>query len=412
MYRKLVFGLSGLFALALLGIVGIVAWQDYQRHDDFAAGRSIGSALNRLRSTPELAAEPQPSDGLPAGEPTASAAYTSVSSPGIASGPSASSPPDSVELLRRQQFMLDLINTDRAANNAAALAIGANAAAQQHAEDMMRRNYRSHWGMDGLTPYMRYTRGGGFNRELENISGPERLIDESGETAETAETELSGLSPDQLLTAVQERFMTSPEHRANILDEWHRSVNLGIACNDFNCWVVQQFEGGHLEFSDRPHISGSVLSFAGTLRDGLEFDSVALWFHQPLQPLTLGRLDATYSYGSGQYPATFLRRPLAEGHYYPDSVFNYGWKSGIDPYTLDDGLARITTPPLRVDVTHTWAVPWTTAAVWDISGSDFRVAADLAPILKASGPGVYTVHIWARAEGAPVVLTNYSIFVE
>ena len=409
MYRKLVFGLSGLFALALLGIVGIVAWQDYQRHDDFAAGRSIGSALNRLRSTPELAAQPEPSDGLPAGEPTAAAVYTSVSSPGIASSPRAPSPPESLELLRRQQIMLDLINADRAANNVAPLAIGANGAAQQHAEDMMRLNFRSHWGTDGLTPYMRYTRGGGLNRELENISGPELLTDE---TDEAAEPELSALSPDQLLTAAQKRFMTSPEHRANILDDWHRSVNLGIACNDFSCWVVQQFEGGHIEFSDRPNISGSVLSFTGTLRDGLEFDSVALWFHQPVQPLTLGRLDATYSYGSGQYPATFLRRPLADGHYYPDSVFNYGWKSGIDPYTLDDGLARITTPPLRVDVTHTWAVPWTTAAVWDISGSDFRVAADLAPILKASGPGVYTVHIWARAEGAPVVLTNYSIFVE
>ena len=409
MHRKLVFGLSGLFALALLGIVGIVVWQDYQRHGDFAAGRSIGAALNRFRSTPELAAEPEPSGGSPAGEPTAAAAYTSWSSPGIASSPSASSPPEAEELLRRQQFMLDLINTDRAANNVSSLALGANGAAQQHAEDMMRRNYRSHWGMDGLTPYMRYTRGGGFNRELENISGPELLTDE---TDATTEPELTAPSPDQLLTAAQERFMTSPEHRANILDEWHRSVNVGIACNDFSCWVVQQFEGGHLEFSDRPNISGSVLSFAGTLRDGLEFDSVALWFHQPLRPLTLGRLDATYSYGSGQYPATFLRRPLADGHYYPDSVFNYGWKSGIDPYTLDDGLARITTPPLRVDVTHTWAVPWTTAAVWDISDSDFRVAADLAPILEASGPGVYTVHIWARADGVPVVLTNYSIFVE
>ena len=56
--------------------------------------------------------------------------------------------------------------------------------------------------------------------------------------------------------------------------------------------------------------------------------------------------------------------------------------------------------------------PAATATLWEVSGSAFRVKADLAPILEAAGPGVYTVQIWAKAGEERVAVTNYSIFVD
>lgn len=419
MYQKTAAGLIALSVLALLGIIGIILWQDYQWHGDLQAGRAFGSAGERFAEIPELIAgpfrsgAPTPPAALTAAAPAADtpavAALTpnggAVEPPPAAAPPAVTSPPPAApeELRLLQRLMLGLVNADRAHFGSAPLTLGDNPAAQWHAEDMMRRNYRSHWGTNGLAPYMRYTLAGGFNRELQNISGPDVLTGATGSRSE---------SPSELIVRTQDALMSSPEHRANILDPWHRKVNLGIACNAFSCWVVQQFEGDHVRFSARPAIAGGRLNFAGELAAGMGLDSVAVWYHPPPRPLTLGQLDATYSYGAGQYPATFLRPPLASDRYYADSVSNYAWKTGIDPYTLDPGLGRINVPPLRVDVAQSRAVPWTTAALWEASGSSFRVTADLTPILADAGPGVYTVQIWAKTGGERVAVTNYSIFVE
>ena len=51
--------------------------------------------------------------------------------------------------------MLTLINRDREANGLAPVILGTNTAAQSHAEEELANGYISHWGMDGMKPYMR-----------------------------------------------------------------------------------------------------------------------------------------------------------------------------------------------------------------------------------------------------------------
>ena len=62
-------------------------------------------------------------------------------------------------------------------------------------------------------------------------------------------------------------------------------------------------------------------------------------------PLSLGQLDATYKYGYGQRPATFVRPGPIQDSYYPNTQVNYEWSNGIDPYTLQPLLGRSMTPP-------------------------------------------------------------------
>ena len=50
-------------------------------------------------------------------------------------------------------------------------------------------------------------------------------------------------------------LMNSPGHRRNILDKWHKKVNIGLAWDSYNSYVgIQHFEGGYVEFDELPEI--------------------------------------------------------------------------------------------------------------------------------------------------------------
>ena len=149
----------------------------------------------------------------------------------------------------------------------------------------------------------------------------------------------------------------------------------------------------------------------GEFRDGLELDAVALWHHPYPRRLNLGQLDATYRYGCGQHPVTFLRPLPSPGSHYQGSLVSYAWDAGIDPYSLDSGLPRSPVPPLAVEVSHSAAVCWTTAVRWEQQGPAFAVEADLSETLASHGAGVYTVQIWGKRGVERVPLSNYAMFV-
>ena len=67
--------------------------------------------------------------------------------------------------------MLDLVNGRRVAADVPPVELGNNWAAQLHAESALANCFSSHWGIDGLTPYMRYSLAGGYQSNGENGSG-------------------------------------------------------------------------------------------------------------------------------------------------------------------------------------------------------------------------------------------------
>ena len=75
-------------------------------------------------------------------------------------------------------YMLDLINAARAAAGVDALTLGENDAAQLHAEASLAGCYSSHWGRDGLKPYMRYSLAGGYQANSENGLGADYCASE------------------------------------------------------------------------------------------------------------------------------------------------------------------------------------------------------------------------------------------
>ncbi len=358
------------------------------------------------RETPTVAAAPAQSGG---------GTMTPIVTPGpnatATAGPEIAAQPEWLELA---QEMLALINSDRRENGLGPVRLGVNTAPQTHAEGMRANEFLSHWGLDGLKPYMRYTLAGGEDYVAENVFGPACPRDQDTRYQETP--------PLDSVVEAQDALMQSPGHRKTILGPGHKSVSLGIACDSISCSVVQMFEGGYLSFSQSPAIEGGVLRLSGQLQDGFELGQVQVWYDESVAPLTLGQVGWTHSYRMGQRPAVFLRAPLSPDRYYTEEASEYSWESDVDPYRVDPsalapgrvskGLVHGCDEFPSAEGSHTLMVPWATAETWEVAGGSFSVEADVSSVLEQIGPGVYTVVVWGSNGQDEVSLSNYSVFVE
>jgi hypothetical protein len=273
-------------------------------------------------------------------------------------------------------YMLGLINQDRQTAGLSPVVLGFNAAAQQHAQDMFDNYFISHWGTDGFKPYMRYTLAGGTNYEQEN-SAYSGWFDPSQNP-----DQYMNIDVKQELQYLESEMMYDDAgsnwgHRDNILNKWHKRVNLGIAYDEKRVALVEQFEGDYVDFDLPPELSGDILSLSGNTNLG-SINSVFISYDRLPRPLTHDELlyvmPHSYSLGSA---AGLIVSPPPPGQYYtslpPEAIVATRWETG--------------------------------------QSGRFAIQADISAAL-AAGSGVYTVSIISEIDGEAVSLTNYSIFAE
>ena len=315
--------------------------------------------------------------------------------------------------------MLELINGERVDAGLSPVILGDNIAAQLHAEASLKGCFLSHWGMDGLKPYMRYTLAGGYQSNAENVLGLDYCI----QWYENYEP-LSGIEAE--VREAMEGWMSSPGHRDNILRPGHRKVNIGLAWDRYNFAAVQHFEGGYVEYQQLPALEGGFLTLSGNVVDGATFTNardlgVQIYFDPPPHELTRGQLSRTYCSGPGT-PVASLRRPLTGNMYYLEDQFTTTYELCPDPYDVSPDAP----PPGSADeAIEFWrraynaslsapeesiTVPWVTALDWVAAGDRFSLSADIGDILKTHGPGVYEVAVWGHLDGERAIVSKYSIF--
>ena len=315
--------------------------------------------------------------------------------------------------------MLELINAERTSAGLNPVVLGDNIAAQLHAEIALANCFSSHWGIDGLKPYMRYSLAGGYQSNGENVSGLDYCIDASDGYA--AEGSLK-TRVDEAMTG----WMNSAGHRRNILRKWHQKVNIGIAYDRYNTTMIQHFEGDYVAYDSMPSISNDILSLSGTTKNGVTFREpgdlgVQIFYDPPPHELTVGQVARTYCYDSGRKLAS-LRRPLTGGYYWPTDIFTSTYKPCPNP----DDVPADTPAPRSADEAHlvwqqaynasqsrvaqTITLPWITASEWTASGASFAVRADISGLLRQRGSGVYSVTVWGKIDGEDAVISEYSIF--
>ncbi len=347
----------------------------------------------------------------------ASLATTSSTSSGANS--SATATAISQRHINEKQYMLQLINEERVKAGVGTVTLGDNIAAQLHAKNARENCFMSHWGLDGLKPYMRYSLAGGFQSNGENGSGLSYCVT-------TADGYASNQSIQEEIRETMAGWMNSAGHRRNLLDPHHRKVNIGLAWDRYNTSMVQQFEGDYIAYTRLPTIANGVLSFSGSTKNGAQLSDnlgQSILYDPPPHGLTRGQVARTYCSDNGLTVAA-LRTPLPSGYRYPTHEFSATYSPCPSPY---DVPANTPAPRSVAEAHQTWrdaydasqsrvpqaiTVPWITASQWSSSGASFSVQADISSVLARHGPGVYSVMLWGEIDGTATVISHFSIFHE
>ena len=311
--------------------------------------------------------------------------------------------------------MLELINDERARAGVAPVVLGDNNAAQLHAESSLANCFVSHWGVDGLKPYMRYGLAGGHQSNGENALGTDYCI-----TATDGYRAIGSIKEE--IRDGMELWMDSLGHRDNILNPWHKRVNIGLAWDTYNFRAVQHFEGDYVEYDQIPAIENGILTISGTVKNGASFAeafSPQIYYDAPPHTLTRGQLSYTYCYDTGLLIAA-LRAPLTGNWYYPVHEFTETYRKCLDPHEVPADapaprppsspfppVAPPHQPPPSLSVI---TVPYITASAWRVNSKGFSFRADLSDLLSKHGAGVYSIMIWGKVSGRSLVISQYSIF--
>ena len=197
------------------------------------------------------AASTSVADNAPKAQATAVSANTATATPSatttLSTVPTASPAPTvaptatlfpspHLRYLEEKKHMLALINAARINSGVPPVELGDNIAAQLHAESALANCFSSHWGIDGLKPYMRYSLAGGYQSNGENGHGSDYCI--------TASDRYKAIhSVKQEIDDAMEGWMDSPGHRGNILGRWHKKVNIGLAWDSYNFLGISALRG-------------------------------------------------------------------------------------------------------------------------------------------------------------------------
>ena len=315
--------------------------------------------------------------------------------------------------------MLELINNARANAGLNPVALGDNIAAQLHAETALANCFSSHWGIDGLKPYMRYTLAGGYQSNGENGSGSDYCI-------KASDGYRAIVSIKNEIDDAMDGWMDSPGHRRNILTPQHQKVNIGIAYDRYNTAMYQHFEGDYVEYDSTPSIANGILSLSGTTKNGVTFRApddlgIQIYYDPPPHELTRGQVTRTYCYDSGRQLAA-LREPLTDGSFWTTDKFTKTYEPCPSPYDVPadapparsadeaDWLWQEAKAVSRSSTPQSITLPWITASEWTANGKTFAVRADISNLLQQRGSGVYSITIWGTIAGEDAVISEYSIF--
>ncbi len=371
-------------------------------------------------TTPGITPTPSPAaTNTPAPPPTATNTPTPMPTATMTPTPTPIPPPP-MRHIEEKSYMLELINSERVSAGLKPVVLGDNAAAQLHAEAALENCFSSHWGIDGLKPYMRYSLAGSYQSNGENGSGLDYCI-------KASDGYRANGSAEQEIRQAMEGLMDSPGHRDNILRPWHKKVNIGLAWDRYNFKVIQHFEGDYVEYEQLPVIDKGVLRMSGMVKNGVRFNddfrdlSVQVYYDPPPHTLTRGQVARTYCYDNG-LPVAALRPPLTGRSFYPMHEFTSTYRPCPDPYDVPANADA----PRSHDEAHlfwqaayleslgrqaqTITVPWITALEWTARGEDFSVSADLWDVLAKHGEGVYSLVVWVSIDGEDIVISEYSIF--
>jgi len=279
---------------------------------------------------------------------------------------------------RIRQQLLQQINSDRgqAGLNPVLLDLQASAIADRFCEQQIRDRSTGHFSLNGLSPYMRYSLGGGYDGLSENTAA-------WSANYHFAEDAIPALVLRSHRTMLSE-LPPADGHRRTILDPFATHVGLGFAWQRGEVRMAEEFLRRYVGFLDavpRHASTSSRLTLRGKPLSG--YDVAAITIHFEKQPKPISRRTASRITGYGL--------PVRRRDYRPRLATTYGRNPGGMIVARNDEYV-------------------------DGKSGDFAIAQDGLfefPIPFRDGNGVYTIVVWVAKQGGGEAfpVSNISIFV-
>jgi uncharacterized protein YkwD len=323
-------------ALALLAVAIII-------------GVAIWAAPQFLPSNPNSSVSPSPSTSTVPSAPSTAPSNT---------------PPQTPIQEELKNYALSLINSDRQSNGLLNVTLSSVNSGQQHADDMLKNGYFSHWDTNGYKPYMRYT-----------LAGGKGAVDEN-DAWEYEYGNIFGIDVKATLKDLEWQMINNDSssnwgHRDNILDTLHNRVSIGIAYDNHNVYLVQDFENDYVSWNVL-NVTNNQVALQGTIQgQQTNMKQIAIFYDNPT-PLTPSQLNQA-PYQDGYTPGTYV------------------------------GLAL----PPKLQATEGITI---TADDWSQSGNNFQISFSLTQAVTAFGKGVYTLYLQTGSSTADAYLT-YSVWI-
>ena len=271
---------------------------------------------------------------------------------------------DDVPLAREQ--LLRMVNEERSQAGLGTLELDdlACKVATDHAVDMSKGEFLSHWGSDGRKPYHRYSFAGGTDAVQENASAADNI---------------QSLAPTGVLKDLHDMHLSmlnekppNDGHRRTILFPVHTHVGFGIALQGFHLRLAELYVAKYVRVDPIPQRvkpKQSVLFSGRVLNPENELAGVDVYYEPLPTPPQIEWLRVARSYGMPDERESFQPR-LPAGLLYTD-----GTKGEIEM----------------------------------LAGRNFRVRVPLSRI-----PGINTIMVWlSKGEnGVPFPASQICVLVE
>ena len=213
-----------------------------------------------------------------------------------------------MSLSEARQYMLKLINHDRAINGVGPVRMNsiAQVAAQKHAEECSEHMYLAHWDLLVRKPWERYTEVGGKDNNAENVAFTGLYMEgvQAPDLLPLPENQLFAKKPlEEMESAMINEKAPHDGHRVNIIDPHHTSVGIGVAiATDGNYTRVtldQEFLNEYGTYDPLPAKLNPTqpLFVSGTLKPGYQLSNILLEWEPTPQAMTPSQLNSTSSYG-------------------------------------------------------------------------------------------------------------------
>jgi len=241
------------------------------------------------------------------------------------------------DLPAARELLLNLINADRLKADLSQLKLDdlAHKVATEHAQDMARGRFLSHWGSDGRKPYHRFAFAGGTDAVQENAS---------------AASNIQSLTPAGIFEDLRDMHASmmaevppNDGHRKTILYPFHTHVGFGLGFNGYHLRLDELFLARYIQLDPVPKEArpNSTVWLSGRMLNPTHFLNEVDTFFEPFPvppDIDWLRIPRSVSFPEGYTPT----RPKApSGTRYSDgSLGDFDWERGGKfraPVTLKDG---------------------------------------------------------------------------